>query len=559
MAFILKTITKELAEQAQQLTGANTLPQVEPANPKFDADFAIPCFILAREQKKNPAEIAAQLADQLDHPALEKAEAVGGFVNLWIVGDVLAEAALAAPHFELSTYTDKVVVTEYSDPNPFKELHAGHLYTTIVGDVISALVESAGAAVHRINYGGDVGLHVGKAMWGIIAYLGGEYPEKLEGVPMSERSTWLSERYVEGNTAYETSENAKAEIIETNKKVYQLHTDHDHESSFAQVYWTCRQWSYTGFDALYEQLGIRPFEAYWPESKVTPKGIEIVQKGLETGVFEESDGATVFKGEEHGLHTRVFLNSEGIPTYEAKDLGLAATKWQEFQFDKSIIITANDIVEYMKVVLLALSKIYPEIAERSVHLTHGLIKLPGGVKMSSRKGNNPRAMDILDAARDASKQTIMGDNSDTILAAVKYAFLKQKIGGNIVYNPEESVNLEGNSGPYLQYAHARARGILRKLTLSNDANITTIDSSERELVKKISAYPAVIQQATEEFMPHHICTYLYELAQVFNRFYEKSRIVGSEREQERALLITAYADVLKSGLAVLGIVAPERV
>jgi len=556
---MITTVTSALALQAQKLLQSDTLPLIEPAHPKFGADFAIPCFSYAREQQKSPAHIAEFLAGKLEHSALEKAEASGGFVNIWLTASVLAEAALAASTFRASDYRGKVVVAEYSDPNPFKVLHAGHLYTTIVGDVIASLVESAGATMHRINYGGDVGLHVGKTMWAVVHYLGGEYPEKLASVPEAERSIWLSQRYVEGSTAYEEDEQAKAQIIEMNKRVYALHADEDHDSAFAQLYWTGRQWSYDGFDTLYEQLAIQPFEAYWPESRMTPKGMAMVQEGLAAGVFEKSDGATVFKGEAHGLHTRVFINSEGIPTYEAKDLGLAATKWQEFHFDKNIIITGNDIVEYMKVVLKALSFKYPEIANRTAHLTHGMIKLPGGVKMSSRKGNGLLASDILEIATEASKKTVLGDNKATVLAAVKYAFLRQRIGGDIIFDPEESVSLEGNSGPYLQYAYARACGILRKISVINDVSITTLDEHERNLAGKIVVYPTVLRQATIELMPHHICTYLYELAQVFNRFYEKSRIVGESREAERAALVRAYAEVLKEGLTVLGIAAPEQI
>ncbi|EDK72862.1 Arginine--tRNA ligase, partial [candidate division TM7 genomosp. GTL1] len=529
-----------------------------PANPRFGADFAIPCFSYAAQKKHSPAEIAKELAAGLRHSAIEKTEAVSGFVNIRLKSPVLTEAALSAPEFTPESYKDKVVVAEYSDPNPFKVLHAGHLYTTIVGDSIAALVEAAGARVHRINYGGDVGLHVGRAMWSIIRHLGGEYPEKLREVSTHERASWVSRRYVEGTTAYETNDKAKAEIVEINKRVYKLHEDNDHESSFAEVYWTCRQWSYDGFDAMYDRLQITPFEAYWPESKVTPKGIEIVQQGLKDAIFEESNGATIFKAEEYGLHTRVFLNSDGIPTYEAKDLGLAALKWQTFHFDKSIIITANDIVDYMKVVLKALEHFYPEVAERSTHLTHGLIKLPGGKKMSSRKGNTLLAADILEAAAEAATNSTIDESHGTVLAAVKYAFLKQRIGGDIVYEPEESVSLEGNSGPYIQYAHARACGILRKAQKSIEVSITTLDETERELARKIGQYPTVLTETVDTLRPHHICTYLYELAQAFNRFYEKSRIVGSEREAERLMLVRAYAGVLKNGLAVLRITAPER-
>lgn len=513
---------------------------------------------LGNKTGKSPRDIAQTLADKLmtdlKDLVVEVTVAGPGFINLKLSDQAIANLANESP---AQSMAGKTVVAEYSDPNPFKVLHAGHLYTTITGDAIAKLLENAGANVHRLNYGGDVGLHVGRCMWAILQYLDGENPEKLEMVDTDLRLEWLSERYVEGNSAYEDNEQAKAEIIAINKRVYELHAADDHDSPFAQIYWTCRQWSYDGFDRFYEQIQVSKFEKYVPESVVTPRGIEIVQKGLAEGVFEKSDGAIVFKGEPHGLHTRVFINSGGLPTYEAKDLGLAANKWEEYKFDLNVIITANDIVEYMKVVLKALERFYPEVVPRTRHFTHGVIKLPGGVKMSSRKGNILRAVDILDAARDANKAATGQNNEGAVLAAVKYAFLKNRIGGDIIYDPAESVALEGNSGPYLQYAHARARSILAKAA-TEQVELIELEQDERSLLRKISEYSEVIDRAVQELMPHHVCTYLYELAQTFNRFYEHNRVIDNPRQAIRLQLVNSYADTLKNGLELLNISAPER-
>jgi arginyl-tRNA synthetase len=515
---------------------------------------------LAGQLGQKPRDVAQEIVDALKGAIEVKEVSIAGpgFINIRLTDNDLLGQAAAAVHEKPQTYKDKVVVAEYSDPNPFKVMHAGHLYTTLVGDAVSSLFEVAGAKVHRVNYGGDVGLHVARAMWAIVKYLGGEHPEKLADVPQAERATWMSERYVEGTAAYESDEASKAEIIAVNKKVYEVHAQNDHDSPFAHIYWTCRQWSYDGFDALYKKLHIHPFEKYIPESEVTPLGIEMVKKGLQKGVFVESDGAIVFRGEDHGLHTRVFINSNGLPTYEAKDLGLATAKWRDYHFDTSFIITANDIVEYMKVVLKALSNFYPEVVERSNHVTHGMVKLPGGKKMSSRKGNNPLASDILEAAAEAAHAIRGASDDETVLAAVKYAFLKTRIGGDTIYNPEESVSLEGNSGPYLQYAHARARSILARAAAPRDVEEVVLDEYERSLARKISEYPEAVAKSVAELMPHHICTYLYELAQMFNRFYEHSRVIGNEREALRLQLVGHYADVLKDGLTLLNIAAPER-
>ncbi|QQS19262.1 arginine--tRNA ligase [Candidatus Saccharibacteria bacterium] len=350
--------------------------------------------------------------------------------------------------------------------------------------------------MHRVNFGGDVGLHVGKTMWAIVRNLDGENPEKLATIPEPERSEWMARCYVTGTNAYEDDETARGEIVTLNKRVYQLHNDNDHDTPFAQIYWTCRQWSYDYFDAFYAQIG-SGFEKYYPESQTAPAGLAAVKEQLVKGVFAESDGAVIFDGEKYGLHTRVFINSEGLPTYEAKDVGLSLKKWEDYHFDKSVIITGNDIVEYMKVVLKAIEQFEPKLAERTLHMTHGNVKLAGGVKMSSRKGNFLRAVDVIDAATEASRTTTGQSQDMTVLAAIKYSFLKNRIGADIIFIPEESVAQEGNSGPYLQYAHARARSILGKIP--NDTNANALAANKRAEGGQMTA--SVAMQAPEEGEP----------------------------------------------------------
>lgn len=545
-----------IAAACQELFGQSVNVQLTRPEAEF-GDFATNIALqLSKTIGKNPREVAETIAGHLSHDSINKIDIAGpGFINIWLNDQALISLAQTLPS---QTHAGKTAVAEYSDPNPFKVLHAGHLYTTLVGDAVASLLEHAGAKVHRVNFGGDVGLHVAKAMWGIIQELGGEQPEKLEAIRAADRPAWISARYVEGNEAYETDKKAKTEIIEINKKVYSLHTDNDHDSLFAQIYWTCRQWSYEGFDELYKRLQVDAFEKYYPESQTTQKGVELAEQALNRGILEKSDGAVVFKGDDDGLHTRVFLNSEGLPTYETKDLGLAATKWQDYQPDINVIITANDIEQYMKVVLRVVQNFHPEIAERTIHLTHGMVKLAGGAKMSSRKGNILQANDILGAAETAAKQANPDNSYDTVLAAVKYAFLKNRIGGDIIYDPNESVALEGNSGPYLQYAHARARSILRKADKTPETTIAALEQNERSLMRKIGEFAEVVERATSELMPHHICTYLYELAQTFNSFYEHNRVIGDDREAVRLQLVAYYADTLKAGLQLLNIQAPEQ-
>jgi arginyl-tRNA synthetase len=516
------------------------------------------------QPSQNPRQIAEQIAADLRQRLADTVSEVSvagpGFINLRLSDAALRAAAQAQPS---KAWAGKTVVTEYSDPNPFKVLHVGHLYTSVVGDAISNLLALAGAEVHRVNFGGDVGLHVGRTMWAILQELGGEYPEKLADIPQDGRAEWMASAYVRGTQAYDDDPEAKQQIIELNKRVYQLHAENDHDSAFSRVYWTCRQWSYDYFDAFYERIGSY-FEKYYPESQNAPLGLETVKAHIADGVYTESDGAVVFKGEPYGLHTRVFINSEGLPTYEAKDVGVAIAKWQDYHFDESVIITGNDITEYMKVVIKSIEQFEPELAKRTRHLTHGNVKLAGGVKMSSRKGNFLRAVDVLDMVADVQQAATGNSDSATVLAAIKYAFIKPRMGADIIFSPEESVSVEGNSGPYLQYAHARARSILRKAADAvgdavGDVEATAaLEPDERSLLRKIAEYPDVIDKSLAELLPHHICTYLYELAQTFNRFYEKNLVVGDPRQALRLQLVEQYANTLKAGLELLGIAAPDK-
>jgi arginyl-tRNA synthetase len=550
-------ITETIQSVCIDLYKLEVVVELERPEEQF-GDFA--CNVAMRIAKplaRNPREVAQEIVSKLHESAIfsEVGVAGPGFINMTMNDEMLIKS------FD-SEYSKPMgglkVLVEYSDPNPFKPLHAGHLYTTLVGDAISRLVEKAGAETIRINYGGDVGLHVAKSMWSIIKNLGGEYPDKLIDISTDNIANWMGERYVEGNNAYIDDDNAKIEIIEINKKIYTLHEQNDHESTFAQIYWTLREVSYKFFENLYKQLEVKPFDRYIPESEVTKLGYSTVIKQLENGVFEKSDGAIIFDGEKHGLHKRVFINSDGLPTYETKDIGLSLTKWNDYRFDESIIITANEQAQYMQVVIKAIEQFEPNPAVRTKHLTHGILKLQGGLKMSSRKGSVLSAQEILDAARTEGFNSGNANQESIVLAAIKYSFLKIRIGGDIIYDPKESISMEGNSGPYLQYAHARACSILNKSSVDGDLNYsTTLDNYERSLARKLSEYSEIIDKAVFELAPHVICAYLYELSQNFNRFYENSHVIGDERESLRIGLIEIYTKTLRDGLGLLGIDAPD--
>lgn len=517
---------------------------------------------IALELEKSPREVAEAIAAHIHHNLIAGVSVAGpGFINIRLSDEALwtMVSTEVAPIFK-----DQTWVVEYSCPNAFKELHTGHLYNTVAGDVLARLVERAGATVHRTSFGGDVGLHVGKCMWGILRQLGGENPEKLQDVPESafDRASWVSQCYVLGAQAYEEDDLAKQQIIEINQRIYKIHSETDQSTAFARIYFTCRQWSFDYFKAFYDLIQV-PHMRYYPESETTERGMAAVQEQLANGHLEESDGAVVFRGDESKkLHTRVFITSKGLPTYETKDVGVILAEKEEYSFDHRLLLTGNDQAEYMKVVFAAMDTFYPGLASTMTHITNGTVRFGDGKKMSSRLGNVSRAVDVVEAVTEQVKSQFENQalSKDIALGAIKYEFMRHRIGGDITFDVEESVSIHGNSGPYLQYAHARACSILRKTHYSDEnTQVYSLEPGERSLVSKLGQYKEIVTRATQEFMPHYICTYLYELAQAFNSFYEHNRVAGDPRERVRCHIVMLYANTLRHGLELLGIAAPERI
>ena len=551
----MEDVKQQLKQIIKQLFDQDMTVELSRPKPEFGDIATNVALILAKKVGESPRQVAEKIIAAVEHNAdvAEVSIAGPGFINFRLSDTYLIRQWSVAPE---QIYAGKNIIVEYSDPNPFKVLHAGHFYTSIVGDAIANLTEAVGAKVYRANFGGDVGLHVGKTLYGMVQDLGGELPAKMAELAPEERANWIGRCYVAGTNAYEEDEAAHAKITEYNKQVYAFHTENDHESPLAQMYWLGREWSYDYFKAFYARTGSH-FDKFYPESATFARGLAEVKAHIGP-VFEESDGAIVFRGEKYGLHTRVFINKEGLPTYEAKDVGLSFLKYDDYKFDRSIIITANEQKQYMEVVLKAIEQFAPRLALNTTHITHGVVKLAGGVKMSSRKGNFLKAVDILDLAIRAN-QTKNGSSDERVaLGAIKYSFLKSRIGGDIIYDPEESVSLVGNSGVYLQYAGARACSVLRKANYTEYDMKTELLPIERSLAVKLGQYHEIVAQAANEVLPHLICTYLYELAQEFSQFYEHAPIIGNERESIRLRLVDEFRQKIFAGLELLGIAPLEK-
>ena len=450
-------------------------------------------------------------------------------------------------------------MVEYTDPNPFKEFHIGHLMSNAVGESIARLFEFSGAKVVRACWQGDVGLHVAKAIWGMKRVVRKDLRFNIYDLGLA---------YTAGAKAYETDTKAKSEIEELNRKIFEKS-----DPEINKLYEEGRKISLEHFEEIYKKLGTK-FDHYFFEGKEGREGEEIVAEFLKKGVFEKSENAVIFRGEKFGLHTRVFITSQGLPTYETKELGLNKAKFEkEPDINQSVIVTANEQSDYFKVVLKAMEEVMPEIAKKTKHISHGLLRFTSG-KMSSRLGNVITGESLIAAmenlAMDKIKERELSAEEKQKIAeavaigAIKYSILRAGIGSDIIYDFEKSISFEGDSGPYLQYTYARARSVLNKAQTNNCRHLisTVVEIrclQEAGVVERLLyRFPEVVERAAKEFEPHHVATYLIELAGAFNNFYAHNKIIGSDEEEYRLALTKAVSFVLKNGLYLLGIQAPEK-
>ena len=537
-------------------------------------------LVRAKELKVLPKELAEKIKAQLEKTKpdfIKEIQIAGpGFINfhlkdecfIAVVGDILRQKESYGSNDALKK---QKTIIEFTDPNPFKEFHIGHLMSNTIGESISRLVEANGAEVKRACYQGDVGLHVAKA----IANFLDKEKDKDEADYLKEadlNGLALGVDYVAGNRRYESEEGFKTYADEINRKLYERS-----DPKVNETYEAGKKKSLEYFDRLYEMLGTR-FDYFFFESEVAGFGMKTVEENIGK-VFEKSEGAVVFRAEKTNkrLHTRVFINSNGLPTYEAKELGLAKIKYDRFSYEKSIVITGNEINDYFKVLLAAMKLIFPDLAKKTLHIGHGMLRLPSG-KMSSRTGkviaaetliNDVKRM-VLEKVKDRDYSKDEEERISEIIAigAIKYSILRQAIGGDIIFNFDKSISFEGDSGPYLQYAYVRARSVLEKA--AENGSFKQGGTSEfksppgfktGQVERLLERFPSIVERAGKEYAPHLVVTYLTELAGAFNSWYAREQIMD-EKDPAGSVykigLTEAVSIVMKNGLDLLGIKVPEK-
>jgi len=526
----------------------------------------------AKLYKLNPIELGKRIVEKLSAATIEGVEKISvagpGFINIALSQKYLVAALDSAlKHPDAYGRTDlgkgKRDIYEYTDPNPFKEFHIGHLMSNTIGESLSRLAEFSGAKVARACYQGDMGLNVAQAVWG-MRRLESEMPQ--EHAPLNERVAFLGKAYALGASGYEETDAVKEDIIEVNRKLFAQSDPH-----LASLYEKGKRWSLESFEAVYKKLGTK-FDHYFFESETAPIGAAIVNEFLAKGVFEKSDGAVIFRGEKYDLHTRVFINSEGFPTYDGKELGLAKVKYERSPYDRSVIITANEQAGYFKVLLKAIDLVFPELAGKNQNIAHGMMKLSSG-KMSSRKGNvvggekliatlAEKVVERVKERKEIGEGERHGISEEIAVAAIKYSILKQSIGKDIIFDIESALSFEGDSGPYLQYALVRAVSVLRNASKEGIApSFKTASPHEvPALGKRIYRFPDVVVRAQREFAPQYIATYLTALAGEFNSYYANNKIVDKADPESayRLGLTEAFIAVMKNGLWLLGISVPKK-
>lgn len=478
--------------------------------------------------------------------SISKIEVAGnGFINITLSrGEVsLAVVEADAKGSEWgrgSSGKDFRTIVEYSNPNAFKEMHIGHLVGTIIGEAVSRLVENTGAMVARDTFGGDIGPNVAKALWGL----------RKNGIMDPTSAQEIGAAYAEGSSAYENDPVAKEEIDALNQAIYAAA-----DRELMELWRKGRDVSVGEFRRIWKLLGTH-FDFEFFDSDTTEIGLRVVRDGLNKGIFEKSDGAIIYNGEKKGVHTMVFITARDTPTYEAKDIGLAFLKEERWPSDKSIVITGNEQAGRFKTVLAALGEINKGLADKTENLTTGFLKLASG-KMSSREGNVITADEFI---REVIAKAIE-KNADPLIAeqvaigAIKYMVLRQFRGSDIIFDQEKSLSLEGDSGPYLQYALVRAKSVLAQ---ASNGGASDAPPEPYKIERIILHFSEVAERAAHFYAPNLLVNYLTELAGEWNSFYAQERIIGGDHEAHKLLVARAFVQTMTNGLTLLGIPTPEK-
>lgn len=539
----------------------------KPANSDFgDYSTSLP-LKLTKQLKKNPILIAEEIKKNFPRTDfIEKIDVIKpGFINFWVstVQSINRLTEAIEKGFEFPEYylgKNKKVMVEFAHPNTHKLFHIGHLRNISTGESVVRILEAVGNKVIRSNYEGDVGMHIAKCLYGIRNSKSDIH--KLNN--LQKKIEFIGKMYSTGTKAYEDDPKAKEEILKINKMIYKR------DPEIMPLWTETRQWSLDYFNENYKRY-YSHFDRLYFESEFYERGIEIVDEALKKGFLEKSQGAIIFNGKKYGIDTRVFINSLGLPTYEGKEPALAEKEFTDFgELDKVIHVVTPEQTSFFKVTF-KLEELLDEkkYKGKQYHLIYEWVKLRAG-KMSSREGNIIEANWLIDEVKKKISEKFKCDE-ETIeilaVASVKYSFLKNGTQTIIHFDIDESIAVDGNSAPYLIYTYVRCQSVLNKDQRSkikdqNDISKikNNLNEDEMNVLRLINQFPEIVQQSAIQLSPNLIANYLYELAQKYNYFYQKNKILESSEEtkQFRLMLTQATGKVIKEGLYLLGIKTVEK-
>lgn len=529
-------------------------------------DFAFPCFNLAKEAKKNPVEMAKELAAQIA-PAngINKIAAFGPYVNFFVDSNALIEQVVGGVLHEKEKYglgtlgKGRQVLIEYPSNNTHKEFHIGHFRNVCIGNTLVGLYRTSGYKVHVVNYLNDFGSHVAKCLWGLMKFHADEEaPEN--------KQKWLGGIYAEASQYLEEHPEAAEEVATLQQQLEAK------DRGIWQLFMTTREWSMKKFDSLFKELGVE-HDAVFYEKDIKAQGQNMVDTLLEKGIAKVGDGgAIIIDLSEYGLDVALVRKSNGVGLYLTSDLPLAQEKFNKFKVDESIVITGQEQSFYFRQLYKILELM--GIKKKMTHISYGLVTLPEG-KMSSRTGNVILYEDLRDTVLEKLIATTKEHHPDwpgkkihataktLALAALKFDMQKHEAGKNIVFDTKEATSVEGFSGPYVLYAVARIQSLIRKVEKLNThvdfAILTTPE--EKELAKLMGEYSAMVKKALENYNPSVVARYAFDLAKLFNDFYNKSGILNAESKElveARLALAAATRLVLINALNLLSIETVEE-
>jgi len=575
-------IIRALAEGLKEHLKPEDVEKAVEIPPSDDlGDYAFPCFSLSKVLRKNPAQIAAELKDNISGAGLDRhgirVETKGGYLNFFVDKKILAKSVLelyvgAYDGGRMVSAPANRVVIEFASPNTNKPLHLGHLRNMSIGDSVARILAFGGREVFRTSINNDRGVHICKSMLAYERLGNGADPAEL-GIKSDH---FVGDYYVEFNKR-STKDPSWNEDAQKMLKMWE-----DGEAQTLELWKKMNGWALDGFRETYKLFGIS-FDKEYYESDIYKNGKDIVKEGLDRGIFRtRADGAVVVDLKEEKLGDdsgeKVLFRPDGTSVYIVQDLYLAVLKDKEFSYDKSIYVVGNEQDYHFAVLKAIFKKLGYGIAEKMKHLSYGMVELPEG-KMKSREGTVVDADDLIRETKDLAKQEIAARFPDLsekqaeerslkiALAAIKYQLLKVDISKNMVFDPKIAIAFEGDTGPYLLYSYARASSIIRKSSaasangksdITQPAAIPEPEPAEVRLIKKISLFPTAVSHAQERLSPALIATYAFDLAQTFNEFYHAHQVIGSEAEAFRVKLVAAFRGVVGKCLELLGIEAIEE-